>query len=42
MPKVGYKSITIKESTYDRMFEDYTEQKDELKLKGVNTFSAYV
>ena len=42
MPKKGYKTVTIKQETYDKMFSEYEVQKDELKFKGINTFSAYV
>ena len=42
MPKAGFKSITVAETVYDKFFEVYQKSKDELVMKGVNSFSGYV
>lgn len=42
MPKDGFKSITVAETVYDKFFEVYQKSKDELVMKGVNSFSGYV
>ena len=42
MPKAGFKSITVSEQIYDKFNEVYQNCKDELILKGVNSFSGYV
>lgn len=42
MPKAGFKSITVSESVYDRFNEVYQASKQELLMKGVNSFSGYV
>jgi len=42
MPKAGFKSITVSESVYDRFYSSYQKKKDELSMKGINSFSGYV
>ena len=42
MPKAGFKSITLSEAVYDRFYEVYQTNKDQLSRKGVNSFSGYV
>lgn len=42
MPKVGFKSITVSESVYQKFNDVYQKNKDELAMKGVNSFSGYV
>lgn len=42
MPKAGFKSITVSESVYDRFYNVYEKSKEELALKGVNSFSGYI
>jgi len=42
MPKAGFKSITVTENVYDRLFAVYEANKKELQTIGVNSFSAYV
>ena len=42
MAKPGFKSITVAECVYDKFYSVYDSQKDELKIKGVNSFSAYI
>jgi len=42
MPKPGFKSITISESVYDKFNQVYLKNKDELVMKGVNSFAGYV
>lgn len=42
MPKVGFKSITVSENVYDKFYEVYYKNKQELAMKGVNSFSGYV
>ena len=42
MPKDGFKSITVSETVYDKFYEVYQKSKDELVMKGVNSFSGYV
>ncbi len=42
MPKEGFKSITVSEIVYDKFFDAYQKTKNELILKGVNSFSGYI
>ena len=42
MPKPGFKSITISEVVYDKFNQIYHKNKDELTMKGVNSFAGYV
>ena len=42
MPKPGFKSLTLSEAVYDKFNQTYQKNKDELTLKGVNSFSGYV
>ena len=42
MPKAGFKSITVSETVYDKFQEVYQGSKDDLAMKGVNSFSGYV
>ncbi len=42
MPKDGFKSITVSETVYDKFFDVYQKSKEELLMKGVNSFSGYI
>ena len=42
MPKPGFKSITVSESVYDKFYDVYEKKKDELSMKGVNSFAGYI
>ena len=42
MPKRGFKSITVSEIVYDRFWQIFFDNKDELSMKGINSFSGYV
>ena len=42
MPKAGFKSITVSESVYDKFYDVFLKNKDDLAMKGVNSFSGYV
>jgi len=42
MPKPGFKSITVSETVYEKFYDVYQKNKDELTMKGVNSFSGYV
>jgi hypothetical protein len=42
MPKSGFKSITISAEVYDRFYNAYKKNREELKMKGVNSFAGYV
>ena len=42
MPKAGFKSITVSETVYDKFHEVYQKSKDDLTMKGVNSFAGYV
>ena len=42
MPIPGFKSITISEAVYDKFNQTYQKNKDELTMKGVNSFAGYV
>ncbi len=42
MPKEGFKSITVSETVYDKFHDVYQKNKNELVMKGVNSFSGYI
>ena len=42
MPKAGFKSITVSEIVYDKFQDVYQKNKQDLAMKGVNSFSGYV
>ena len=42
LPKAGFKSITVSETVYDKFHEVYQKSKDDLTMKGVNSFAGYV
>ena len=42
MPKPGFKSITVSEQVYEKFYDVYEKNKEELTMKGVNSFSGYV
>ena len=42
MPKEGFKSITVSEIVYNKFFDVYQKNKQDLLMKGVNSFSGYV
>ena len=42
MPKEGFKSITVSDTVYDRYYEIYQKNKQELVMKGVNSFAGYI
>jgi hypothetical protein len=42
MPKAGFKSITISEEVYNRFHDTYKKSKNELAMKGVNSFAGYI
>ena len=42
MPKEGFKSITVSETVYNKFFDVYQKNKNDLLMKGVNSFSGYV
>lgn len=42
MPKDGFKSITVSDTVYDKYYEIYQKNKQELVMKGVNSFAGYI
>ena len=42
MPKEGFKSITVSETVYNKFHEIYQDSKNDLTMKGVNSFAGYV
>ncbi len=42
MPKDGFKSITVSEIVYNKFYDVYQKNKQELTMKGVNSFAGYV
>ena len=42
MPKPGFKSFSLKEDIYNELFSKYGKNKETLKKKGINSFSAYL
>jgi len=42
MPKAGFKSITISEEVYNRFHDTYKKSKQDLAMKGINSFAGYI
>jgi hypothetical protein len=42
MPKPGYKSLTIPEKIFNKIYKQYEKEQDDYKEKGVFSFSGYV
>lgn len=42
MPKEGFKSITISEEIFDKIYERYQKEMDAYKEKGIFSFAGYV
>ena len=42
MPKDGFKSITVSETVYNKFYDVYQKNKQDLTMKGVNSFAGYV
>ncbi len=42
MPKAGFKSITVSEEVYNRFHDVYKKNKQELAMKGINSFAGYI
>lgn len=42
MPRTGFISITVRESIYDNFMDVYQKSKEELKNKGITTFTGYI
>ena len=42
MPYKGHKSVTLREEDYNFFWSLWEKQKEELKKKGVRSFSAFV
>ena len=42
MPKAGFKSITVSESVYNKFHDVYKKNKQELVMKGINSFAGYI
>ena len=42
MPKAGFKSITVSEEVYNRFHDIYKKNKQELAMKGINSFAGYI
>ena len=42
MPKPGFKSNTISQTVYDKFYDVYKKNKDNLNMKGVNSFAGYI
>jgi hypothetical protein len=42
MPKAGFKSITVSESVYNKFHDVYRKNKDDLAMKGINSFAGYI
>lgn len=42
MPKKGWKSITVKESTYNRFYAFYQNHRPELRDKGIFDYSGFI
>jgi len=42
VPKDGFKSITVSETVYNKFYDVYQKNKQELTMKGVNSFAGYV
>ena len=41
MPKAGFRSITVKEELYDKVFALYQEKKENLRFAGINSFTGF-
>ncbi len=42
MPKPGFKSITVSEVIYEKYYTIYEKNKEQLKIKGIESFSGYI
>ena len=42
MPKAGFKSITVSEEVYNRFNDVYRKNKQDLAMKGINSFAGYI
>lgn len=42
MPGEGFKSITVSETVYDNFHAKYEKVKEEIKMRGIFSFSAFV
>ena len=42
MPKAGFKSITVSEEVYNRFHDVYRKNKQDLSMKGINSFAGYI
>ncbi len=42
MPKAGFKSITVSEEVYNRFHDVYRKNKQDLAMKGINSFAGYI
>jgi len=42
VPKPGFKSYALKDELFDKLQKKFEQQKKELKLKGITSFSAYL
>ena len=42
MPKPGFKSVTVSEKIFDKIYKQYENEQDDYKEKGVFSFSGYV
>jgi len=42
MPKPGFRSITITKTIYDRFHTIYQNQKEELEMKGISSFTGFI
>jgi len=42
MPKPGFKSITISETVYEKFYNVYEKSKENLTMKGINSFAGYI
>jgi len=42
MPKEGFDSITIRESTYDEFLARYIRDAEKLRLAGINSLSGFI
>ena len=41
MPKKGFKSITVNDSTYDQIHDVYVQHKDALMANGISSFTGF-
>ena len=42
MPKAGFKSITVSDNVYNRLFGTYERARRNLELRGITSFSGYL